>query len=538
MAERITDALRRGAAALDAAGVEAPAREARLLLAAALGMSREALLRDRDAAVPASDYDAMLARRVAREPLALITGHREFWSLDLLVSPATLVPRPETETLIEAALAARADRGAVRRVLDLGTGTGCLLLAALTEFPLAWGVGVDRMPGAAALARDNARRLGLAGRSLFLAGDWAAPLAGRFDLVLSNPPYIAHEAIGALMPEVARHEPASALDGGPDGLDAYRRIVACPARSAGAKAGSRCSSSAPGRRPACGRSRRRRGLQSDPPAPISPAYRAPWRLARLPRKNRLASRASAVSLHRARQGPPNSESVGSRALAPTSIRDMTAARRCGSGCRGRGAARSRRGEAAREPLVHGQFQPDADAQHLPEGGAANRKVLRDRMNNMKRMRGRNHRGGSGGGGGGGIRHHSGNIPLNRNHVFDSNGPDLRLRGTAQQLFEKYLQLGRDATSSGDRVMAEGYFQHAEHYFRIINAINQAQQQGQPNANGQSGGQGQNGQNYPNGQRRPGDSAIGANEDGEAPGTGEQPGAEAREIPIATAPPEG
>ena len=100
--------------------------------------------------------------------------------------------------------------------------------------------------------------------------------------------------------------------------------------------------------------------------------------------------------------------------------------------------------------------------------------------NMKRMRGRNHRPGGGGGGGGGgpIRHHTGQIPLNRNHVFDSNGPDLRIRGTAQQLFEKYLQLGRDATSSGDRVMAEGYFQHAEHYFRILNAIAQATQQNQ------------------------------------------------------------
>ncbi len=103
--------------------------------------------------------------------------------------------------------------------------------------------------------------------------------------------------------------------------------------------------------------------------------------------------------------------------------------------------------------------------------------------NMKRMRGRNHRPGGGGGGGGGgtpIRHHNGQIPLNRNHVFDSNGPDLRIRGTAQQLFEKYLQLGRDATSSGDRVMAEGYFQHAEHYFRILNAIAQAAQQSQAN----------------------------------------------------------
>jgi len=152
--------------------------------------------------------------------------------------------------------------------------------------------------------------------------------------------------------------------------------------------------------------------------------------------------------------------------------------------------------------------------------------------NMKRMRGRGHRPGGGGGGGGPIRHHSGTgIPLNRNHVFDSNGPDLRIRGTAQQLFEKYLQLGRDATSGGDRVMAEGYFQHAEHYFRILNAMNQAAQQNQP----------QNGQN-PQGQRRPytGEdgmqSAMAAEPDDPAPGMGDQP--EAREIPIAAAPPEG
>ncbi len=155
--------------------------------------------------------------------------------------------------------------------------------------------------------------------------------------------------------------------------------------------------------------------------------------------------------------------------------------------------------------------------------------------NMKRMRGRGHRPG-GGGGGGGLRHHgggggAGGIPLNRNHVFDSNGPDLRIRGTAQQLFEKYLQLGRDATSGGDRVMAEGYFQHAEHYFRILNAINQAAQQNQQNGQQQGG------------QRRPYGAEDGAQPAGEAeqternaPGTGDQP--EAREIPIAAAPPEG
>jgi Domain of unknown function (DUF4167) len=152
--------------------------------------------------------------------------------------------------------------------------------------------------------------------------------------------------------------------------------------------------------------------------------------------------------------------------------------------------------------------------------------------NMKRMRGRGHRPGGGGSGGGTIRHHGGSggggIPLNRNHVFDSNGPDLRIRGTSQQLFEKYLQLGRDATSGGDRVMAESYFQHAEHYFRILNAMNQAQQ-------GQQNGQQQNGQRRSYGEDGGPPAAEGEEEDPRAPGTGDQP--EAREIPIAAAPPE-
>jgi len=150
--------------------------------------------------------------------------------------------------------------------------------------------------------------------------------------------------------------------------------------------------------------------------------------------------------------------------------------------------------------------------------------------NMKRMRGR---GGHRNGGGGPIRHHgggSGGIPLNRNHVFDSNGPDLRVRGTAQQLFEKYLQLGRDATSSGDRVMAEGYFQHAEHYFRILNAMNQAAQQNQQQQ-GQQNGQPHQPRRQYNGEDGAAQSIVVESEESEeAPGTGDQP--ETREIPIA------
>ncbi len=159
--------------------------------------------------------------------------------------------------------------------------------------------------------------------------------------------------------------------------------------------------------------------------------------------------------------------------------------------------------------------------------------------NMKRMRGRNHRPGGGGGGGGGgspIRHNNGQIPLNRNHVFDSNGPDLRIRGTAQQLFEKYLQLGRDATSSGDRVMAEGYFQHAEHYFRILNAIAQATQQSQATQqvqhtqrgrhqdgeNAERGGQDDTGQHHA-GQNHGGQAHGGQNQGGQNQGYASQDG---------------
>jgi release factor glutamine methyltransferase len=214
---------------LRGAAIEAPRLEARRLLAHVLNTSEEALLRDPRAPVPAekaAHFAALLARRVAHEPFAYLTGRVGFWTLDVEVSPATLIPRADSESLVEAALEACTDKRAPLSVLDLGTGTGALLLAVLSELPAASGVGVDLKPEAAALAARNAARLGLAGRARFLAGDWAAALAGRFDLVLCNPPYIESGAIAGLMPEVARHEPASALDGGADGLDAYRRIIA------------------------------------------------------------------------------------------------------------------------------------------------------------------------------------------------------------------------------------------------------------------------------------------------------------------------
>lgn len=226
LAVTVGEALRHGAALLTAAGVDSPRLDARLLLGHAAGLSREALLRNPGLVVDPMPYHALLARRAAREPVALILGRQEFWSLEFEVSAATLIPRADSEAVIEAALAALPDRGRVRSILDLGTGTGCLLLAALTEFPAAWGVGVDRAAEAVRLAVRNAGALGLAARAAFLCGDWDGALSARFDLVLSNPPYIPGGDIAGLMPEVARHEPGGALDGGADGLDAYRSILA------------------------------------------------------------------------------------------------------------------------------------------------------------------------------------------------------------------------------------------------------------------------------------------------------------------------
>jgi release factor glutamine methyltransferase len=207
-------------ARLKAAGIEDPRREARLILAAALGTNAAGLMA-RDT-VDEAAYEPLVARRAAREPLAYITGRKEFWGLEFAVSPATLIPRPDTETLVEAVLESGLQP---RTVLDLGTGTGCLLLAVLHENPAAFGVGVDINWQAAALARRNAQTLGLAHRAAFLAGSWAAPLDHRFDLILSNPPYIEQADLATLMPEVQSYEPDTALDGGADGLTAYRAII-------------------------------------------------------------------------------------------------------------------------------------------------------------------------------------------------------------------------------------------------------------------------------------------------------------------------
>lgn len=224
----VRELLDTAAARLAAAGVDDPRRDARLLLAAAMDTDAAALLAhvgrviDGDAA---DRFGRSIARRAAREPVSRILGRREFWSLGFRVTPATLDPRPDSETLIEAALEGIADRAAPLTLLDLGTGSGCLLLALLSELPRAIGIGVDRDPAAVAAAAVNADALGFADRATFQVGDWAAGLARRFDLVVSNPPYVPEGEIDRLAPEVARFEPRTALAGGADGLDAYRALA-------------------------------------------------------------------------------------------------------------------------------------------------------------------------------------------------------------------------------------------------------------------------------------------------------------------------
>lgn len=209
------------AAARLAGGSDTPRLDAELLMAHALGISREALLLSHlQAAVPPA-FGALLGRRLAGEPLAYITGTRAFWTIELAVSPAVLIPRPDSETLIEAAVEHFAST-APKTVLDLGTGSGALLLAALDQWPNATGVGIDRSAAALTVARVNAARLGLAARTGFVQGNWAAGVDARFDLLLCNPPYV--ETGAALPPDVANHEPASALFAGLDGLDDYRRL--------------------------------------------------------------------------------------------------------------------------------------------------------------------------------------------------------------------------------------------------------------------------------------------------------------------------
>ncbi len=210
-------------------GSGSPALDARLLAMEACGLSHtELIVRGEQplAAPQAARLNALAFRRLSGEPVSRIVGVREFWGLQFRLAPETLDPRPDTETLVQAALdAARARAGEPLRILDLGTGTGCILTALLHELPAAYGLGVDISAEALAVARENASRLGVGRRAGFVRADWLAGIGRHFDIVVANPPYVARGMIAGLSCEVRAHDPLGALDGGADGLDAYRAIV-------------------------------------------------------------------------------------------------------------------------------------------------------------------------------------------------------------------------------------------------------------------------------------------------------------------------
>ncbi|MEZ5762925.1 MAG: peptide chain release factor N(5)-glutamine methyltransferase [Xanthobacteraceae bacterium] len=227
----VQDARREATARLREDGFESPEADARLLVGAAthltltgLATSGERLLSGAEAATLAG----MLARRLNHEPVARILGHKEFWSLNFALSADTLVPRPETETVVSAGLELiRAMGEPLRplRIADVGTGSGAILLALLSELPEAIGIGADISPGALRIAAANAQALGLAGRASFIVSDYCEKLEGLFDLIVSNPPYIARGELASLPREVREHDPRRALDGGSDGLVAYRALA-------------------------------------------------------------------------------------------------------------------------------------------------------------------------------------------------------------------------------------------------------------------------------------------------------------------------
>jgi len=201
---------------------DTPRLDAELLMAHALGITRDRLLLADPRGEAPADYAQLVERRRTGEPIAYITGYRAFWTIDVEVGPGALVPRPDSETLIAAAVEHFAGTTGPKRILDLGTGPGTLLLAALDEWPRATGVGVDSSDEALAYARRNSERLGFGDRVELRLGSWAEGLDQRFDLVLCNPPYVAD---GAAEPVVAEHEPAEALFAGSEGLDAYRELA-------------------------------------------------------------------------------------------------------------------------------------------------------------------------------------------------------------------------------------------------------------------------------------------------------------------------
>jgi len=228
----VAGALRRATARLQGVGIEQPGSDARRLLCAALGLSAADLVRRPERQLTAEDADRLggyIERRRRREPVSRIVGARDFYGRSFAISPATLDPRPESETLIDAALelvrGERRERAALR-LLDVGTGSGCLLLTLLCELPRATGVGTDIDEAALDVARANASRLGVADRATWLIADALDGVAGDFDMLIANPPYVRTGEIAGLEPEVREHDPIAALDGGVDGLHVYRRLAA------------------------------------------------------------------------------------------------------------------------------------------------------------------------------------------------------------------------------------------------------------------------------------------------------------------------
>lgn len=223
-----TNALRDAVKALQQARIETASLDARVLLQHVLGISREQLLADMGLTldrVHYARYRELVEKRAQRQPVSQLTGQREFWGMTFAVTADTLDPRPDSETLIEAVLEACPDKARPWRILDLGTGTGCLLLALLKEYENAKGMGVDTSNGALNVAQNNATTLGLASRAAFASSSWGEQVRGAFDIIVSNPPYIPTAEIAALAPEVCRYEPMAALDGGADGLSCYRVIL-------------------------------------------------------------------------------------------------------------------------------------------------------------------------------------------------------------------------------------------------------------------------------------------------------------------------
>ena len=224
----VAQALDHATRTLSRAGIERPRFEARLLLGHALGARQEDVIgypeRFLDESA-AREFDALCCQRATRKPMAQILGKREFWGLTFRVTKDVLDPRPDSETLVEAALSCFPGKESRLRALDLGTGSGCLLLSFLHERRQSSGLGIDLSPAAVSLAQENAQNLGLAGCATFRSGNWAEGVAESFDLIFSNPPYIRSGDIQTLEPEISGHEPHLALNGGTDGFESYRLLI-------------------------------------------------------------------------------------------------------------------------------------------------------------------------------------------------------------------------------------------------------------------------------------------------------------------------